>query len=161
MLIVYIDYYYIKNWPKSISIIYIDHYCLKSDQQIYLYWLLLSQKWPKNGSIIYILITIVLKKWPINISSLITTVLKWPKYMLIVYIDYYCLENDQKSYLLYISTTIISKSDQIYISTNIYTSLHQIIYISRYQPNLINLDLTKQGFNLQRDHMTIRNDSTY
>ena len=45
-------------------------------------------------------------------------------------------------------------------SSKIYTSLTKS-YISRYQPNLINLDLTKQGVSLQKYHMTIRNDSTY
>ena len=87
---IYDDLYCLED-DQSSSIIHINHWCLRCNQQIHLRWLLLSWKWPKvNQSWIHqslldkewppsILIRYVdrhyFKEWPTNISISITIVL--------------------------------------------------------------------------------------
>ena len=69
-----------RKWPTNISIVYINHHCLK--------------KWPTNISFVYI-DHYCLKKWA--------------KYVSIGYIGHYCIKNLTRKYIYCISITIVSK----------------------------------------------------
>ena len=118
---IYINHYSKIFWPKNISLLYIDHYCFKKVLTNILLLITTDSTVSENYTEKYIYRiywSLLFKKVTKNISNLITTVLKQPS----IYVD--------RIYWL-----LPSESDQWYTSTNIYTSSHQIIQVSRYQPN--------------------------